>query len=65
MNELSPLLIVLIAVIAIFDAVLKLIAMWKSARNKHKAWFICLAIFNTVGILPLIYIFKNKEVAPR
>ena len=30
--------------------------MWKSARNNQLAWFICLAIFNTVGILPIIYV---------
>ena len=55
----GPLLVVFITVIillAIWDGVWKLIAMWKSARNHQLAWYICLAIFNTVGILPILYI---------
>ena len=54
-------LIVLIIVIAIWDAVWKMIALWKSARNKHLAWFVCIGIFNTIGILPIIYIFFKKQ----
>ena len=55
----TPVLILMCSVIillAIWDGVWKLIAMWKSARNNQLAWFICLAIFNTVGILPILYI---------
>jgi hypothetical protein len=54
-------LIPVIIVLAIWDSVWKLIAMWKAARNKHLAWFICLFIFNTIGILPIIYILIYKE----
>lgn len=48
--------ITVIVVLAIWDLTWKFIAMWKAARNNHLAWFICIAIFNTVGILPIIYI---------
>lgn len=61
MNDFSFLLIALIVLVALFEAGLKIIAMWKSARNGHKVWFICIAIINTAGILPLIYILKNKK----
>jgi hypothetical protein len=54
-------LIPLIIIVAIWDTVWKLIAMWKAARNKHLAWFICIFIFNTIGILPIIYILINKD----
>jgi len=54
-------LIPLIIICAIWDSVWKLIAMWKAARNNHPAWFICIFIFNTLGILPIIYIFIHKE----
>jgi hypothetical protein len=54
-------LIPAIAIVAIWDAVWKLIAMWKAARNNHLAWFICIFIFNTIGILPIIYILINKD----
>ncbi len=55
------LFIVIVSVLAVWDAVMKLIAMWKAARNSHKAWFILIAIFNTIGILPLIYILMNRK----
>jgi hypothetical protein len=54
-------LIPVIIIVAIWDAVWKLIAMWKAAQNKHLAWFICIFIFNTMGILPIIYILINKN----
>lgn len=55
--------LMLLTTIALWDSVWKLIALWKSARRKELAWFICLAIFNTVGILPIlyIYVFSRKK----
>ncbi len=32
-------------------------ALWLSARNTHKVWFIILLLVNTLGILEIIYIF--------
>jgi Family of unknown function (DUF5652) len=57
-------LIVAIAILAIWDCVWKLIALWKSARNNQLAWFICLAIFNTIGILPILYILLFQKTTP-
>ncbi len=43
-------------------------ALWRAARNTHKAWYIIMLILNTAGILEIIYIFafsnygKNKKV---
>ncbi len=48
--------LVLIVILAIVDTVLKFMAMWKAARAGSLGWFVCLGIFNTLGILPLIYI---------
>lgn len=48
----------------IWEMVWKGIALWRAGRNEHLAWFICLLIFNTLGILPIIYIFgfsKKRE----
>ncbi len=52
-----------VVVIVLWDGIWKIIAMWKAARNNHLAWFICLAIFNTVGLLPIIYLlmFRKNE----
>ncbi len=50
------LMIPALVVLAVWDGVWKAIGMWKSARNNQLAWFICIAIFNTVGILPIVYL---------
>ena len=63
LSNLPVWLIILIVILALFDSVMKLIALWKSARNNHLVWFICLAIFNTVGILPIVYLILNKNKA--
>ena len=41
------------------------LALWKSAKNDQRYWFIALLIINTAGILELLYLFvfaKNKLV---
>ena len=52
-------------ILGIWEAAWKAIALWKAARNSHLAWFICIMIFNTVGILPIIYIFgfSKKKIS--
>ena len=37
------------------------IALWRSARNNHKGWFIAMLILNTMAILEIIYIFYFSE----
>lgn len=57
----NPIIITLIVIVAIWDGIWKLIGLWKSARNNDLIWFVCIAIFNTVGILPIIYILSKKK----
>ncbi len=43
------------------------IALWRSAKNDHKKWFIVLLVFNTLALLEIVYIFyfaKKNEVKP-
>jgi len=54
-------LIPIILVLVIWETVWKIIAMWKSARNNHLVWFICIAVFNTLGILPIVYILVHRK----
>ncbi len=64
-TPLLSLFVIVIILVAIWDGVWKLIALWKSARHDQLAWFICLAIFNTAGILPILYILCfQKSAAP-
>ena len=61
-TPMMALIIAAIIVLAIWDGVWKLIAMWKSARNGQLPWLICLAVFNTVGILPILYILLFQKM---
>jgi hypothetical protein len=54
-------LIPVIVILTIWDVIWKLIALWKAAQNNHLTWYICIAVFNTIGILPIIYILKYKK----
>ncbi|MFC1904010.1 DUF5652 family protein [Chloroflexota bacterium] len=41
------------------------IALWKAGKNGNLAWFIVLFIFNTLGILPIIYIFAFSKTGDK
>ena len=63
----------LVVILMLWSIIWKGIALWKSARNESKIWFVILLIvntvgINTVGILEIIYIFavarpKEKMVS--
>lgn len=36
------------------------LALWFSAQNKQKGWFIAILILNTLGLLPIIYLLWFK-----
>lgn len=46
-----------IAAIFLWTLVWKGLALWYSARNGQKTWFIALLLVQSVGILPIIYLF--------
>jgi len=52
----NPIMLAWLIPLIVWDAVWKCIAMWKAGRNNQLAWFICIFIFNTVGILPIVYL---------
>jgi hypothetical protein len=52
---------ILLIVVAIFDLVLRGIALWHSARRRQKVWFVFLLIINSMGILPIIYLLINRK----
>jgi hypothetical protein len=54
-------LIVVLGIIIIWEGIWKLIGMWKAARRGSVIWFIVLAFINSVGILPILYIYIFSE----
>ncbi len=55
--ELSRYVLWAIIPAVVWSTVWKGIALWRAGRNGSLAWFIALLIFNTLGILEIIYIF--------
>ncbi|MFQ6122316.1 MAG: DUF5652 family protein [Dehalococcoidales bacterium] len=65
-----PLLWLIIPLVVVWSMAWKGIALWRAGRNGHLVWFIVLFIVNTMGILPIIYIFAfsrkgNKISVPQ
>ncbi|MFN3301561.1 MAG: DUF5652 family protein [Patescibacteria group bacterium] len=50
--------------IIIWSLIWKGLALWRAAKNDHQIWFIALLIFNTAGILEILYyfIFGKKKI---
>ena len=53
----------LVILVTIWDLVWKGIALWKSARNGQRNWFVVLLLINSLGIVPIIYLqfFQKKN----
>jgi hypothetical protein len=47
----------LIGLLAIWDLAWKGYGMWKAARNNEPIWFVAILLLNTLGILPILYIY--------
>ena len=52
----TPLIYYWIIPLITWSALWKIAALWKAARNRQLAWFIALAIINSAGMLPILYI---------
>jgi hypothetical protein len=67
LHVLGAALVPVLVVLVVWIIAIKGFALWKAARNNHRAWFVVLLIVNTFGILELIYLFgfsKPKAQAP-
>lgn len=49
--------------VLLFDLLLKGIALYKSAQKNQTVWFVALLVVNSMGILPIIYLLLNKDIA--
>ncbi|MCJ7805097.1 DUF5652 family protein [Patescibacteria group bacterium] len=53
----------LLIVALVWSLIWKGLALWKSARNNQRYWFVALLIVNTVGLLEIVYLaFFQKKV---
>jgi len=49
-------------IISIWTLIWKGLALWKSAKNNHKIWFVVILLINTVGILEIIYLYVFSKM---
>lgn len=54
--------LLLLFILMIWTVFWKAVALWHSARKGKSGWFIVLSLFNTVGILEIIYLFAVEKV---
>jgi hypothetical protein len=48
---------IVIALISLWTLVWKIYASWNASKKGQKGWFVAIIVFNTLGILDMIYIF--------
>ena len=53
----------LLLLVTVWSLLWKGLALWHAARERHMGWFIVILLFNTVGILELIYLFAILRVS--
>lgn len=53
-----------LVILGAWDIVWKGIALWRSARHNQRYWFIALLAINSIGILPIVYLyfFQKKPI---
>lgn len=63
-NDVSSFLVLygIICVVAVFDIVMRLISMYRAWTRRNVGRFVCLAIFSTCWILPIIYLATHKKI---
>jgi len=52
-----PIIILFLGILAIWSLVWKGLGMWKAGKKDSRVWFVVLLIFNTLGILDILYIY--------
>ena len=49
--------LIIIILISLWTLVWKVYASWNASKKGQKKWFVAIIVFNTLGILDMIYIF--------
>lgn len=57
LNSVPTWLLTIFVVIAIWESVWKALALYRAGTQKQPEWFVVMFIFNTAGLLPILYYF--------
>jgi hypothetical protein len=53
-------MLLLIIISLIWEIYWKYKALWIAAKNSHKKYFILILIINSLGVLPIYYLYKQN-----
>ncbi|MDR2963058.1 MAG: DUF5652 family protein [Bacteroidales bacterium] len=56
-----PTIALAISILLIWELVWKGFALWRAAKNSHRIMFVIILLFNTFGILPIVYLMCNRR----
>jgi hypothetical protein len=59
----SDTLLALIVLLVMWDLAWKAFALIKAAKAKDRFWFVAILVINSIGILPILYIFRGEKFA--
>ena len=57
----NGIIMVVLVIFIIWDLAWKIAGLVKSAKNKQWGWFVFIFLFNTAGILPILYIYVFQK----
>ena len=60
--DLGPYTVYILGIVLIWELIWKGFGLWKSAKLNQPIWFIAMLVLNTVGILPILYIFVFSQI---
>ena len=52
---------VVVGVVAVWDLAWKGLALWQAGKRRQPVWFVALLVLNTVGILPVTYLWLMRR----
>lgn len=52
-----------VVLLALWDLAWKAVAMWEAAKERDKLWFALLLLINSIGIVPILYLwYRGKKL---
>jgi hypothetical protein len=60
----EPLLFIGLALLILWSTIWKGFALYRAGANRSPGWFVCLLIFNALGILEILYLFVFSKKKP-
>ena len=53
---------IIIITLCLWELYWKYKALWLCAKKNDKTWFLVILIFNSIGIIPIYYLYKQNYI---